>query len=40
MQRLAAQLGEQMQESKGLDDEIKKNLKGLGYGVKDKKPLL
>ena len=33
MQQLAAQLGEQMKESKRLDDEIRQNLKGLGYGI-------
>jgi type I restriction enzyme M protein len=33
MQQLAAQLSKQMEESKRLDDEIKKNLKGLGYDL-------
>ena len=32
MKRLAAQLSKQMEESKSLDDEIRRNLKGLGYG--------
>jgi len=32
MKRLTAELGQQMQESSRLDDEIRKNLKGLGYG--------
>jgi hypothetical protein len=35
MQQLAAQLGAQMQESNRLDDEIRKNLKGIGYGIKE-----
>ncbi len=35
MKRLTTQLSEQMQESKRLDDEIRKNLKGLGYDVKE-----
>jgi type I restriction enzyme M protein len=33
MKRLTADLGQQMQESSRLDDEIRKNLKGLGYGT-------
>jgi type I restriction enzyme M protein len=32
MQRLTAQLAAQMAESAGLDDQIRKNLEGLGYG--------
>jgi type I restriction enzyme M protein len=33
MQQLAAQLSAQMRESNKLDEEIKKNLKGLGYDI-------
>ena len=33
MKRLTAELSKQMQEGKKLDEEIKKNLEGMGYGV-------
>jgi type I restriction enzyme M protein len=33
MQRLTAQLAAQMAESARLDDQIRKNLEGLGYGL-------
>jgi type I restriction enzyme M protein len=33
MQRLAVELAQQMREGAKLDDEIKKNLEGIGYGV-------
>jgi type I restriction enzyme M protein len=33
MKRLTSELATQIQESKRLDDEIKKNLKGIGYGI-------
>jgi type I restriction enzyme M protein len=35
VQQLTAQLSKQMEESRKLDDEIRKNLKGLGYDVKE-----
>jgi len=33
MKELTAQLKEQMEEGKKLDEEIKKNLEDIGYGV-------
>lgn len=33
MKRLTAELSQQMQESQRLDEEIKKNLKGIGYEI-------